>query len=638
MSRILIRFILVLLVYYSLGIAKDSVLARTINSACPSDEVNRFFDSDIVGQDDQIISSLVARICESRGILWKSEKSEIFLKSNSSDFSNTHGFHLVVGEDGKYYINRSLTLGDIKRIILGESVDLHLYSLFDKSKLILRGKSARLDNDNGRLFSQIRLVIEGEEGKQERSYTAEIAILDHKSIDHVTVMSYNVEMFRNSNSDANQLFQAYRESTSNWADMIGDKASAIAEAIILGDLPDIVSLQEIEDEDALVKNLLPALKPLGFHYFKVAQQNRSSETDLQPPPKSSMTVAIISRIPIENAAEDTTIVIKSPGWNKQGIRNAVFADFRLRTTRQILRVVNSHWYSQLGGSGDRERRYIAQSLNSIVNSWYGEDQDVEIVFLGDFNLSTYELGSEDREGSIGFSMQIRNSKEQLSVEPSYYNLWNEKDAYIYNGVYHGYGTSLDHILLSAELFDSRGYSYVNSSFEVVGQSSGSIAALRLLDELGYPNRWEISEGNSGDGILYFHRGIGISDHLPIIAKINIHAYDDTSSLESEIPKQNVLFKARIAKNLLDFLSEEEMVRVRHVEYGGNLIVHYDDFVMFSETSADIIGQNGSGDMFAYYVNRGVNTAVLVTDSLFHQIEYELQLVLAGYWPVILEAE
>ena len=99
---------------------------------------------------------------------------------------------------------------------------------------------------------------------------------------------------------------------------------------------------------------------------------------------------------------------------------------------------------------------------------------------------------------------------------SLYNLWYDLKAedrweHSFNGVR---GT-LCHILLSDTLFNHRGLQYVDHSFRVVGHRKSE--AKTLLGPEGIPFRWQISREKG----KYIHRGVGYSDHLPLVASFKV---------------------------------------------------------------------------------------------------------------------
>ncbi|HMA64646.1 MAG: hypothetical protein ACM31E_06720, partial [Fibrobacterota bacterium] len=79
----------------------------------------------------------------------------------------------------------------------------------------------------------------------------------------------------------------------------------------------------------------------------------------------------------------------------------------------------------------------------------------------------------------------------------------------------GYNQTLDHILIDRSLFDNKGISYIDNSYQTFTWN-------RKLLRGNIPFRWEITRQNSG----MQHTGNGYSDHLPIMASFTCKPFTD----------------------------------------------------------------------------------------------------------------
>ena len=104
------------------------------------------------------------------------------------------------------------------------------------------------------------------------------------------------------------------------------------------------------------------------------------------------------------------------------------------------------------------------------------------------------------------------SKQDLCMgacPKGHYDLWLDRpENGRWSARYRGAPQTLDHILLPAALFDSRGLSYCDNSFEAFTANG------KLLRD-GAPLRWQMK----GYGKRRFHVGEGYSDHLPVRARL-----------------------------------------------------------------------------------------------------------------------
>ena len=92
--------------------------------------------------------------------------------------------------------------------------------------------------------------------------------------------------------------------------------------------------------------------------------------------------------------------------------------------------------------------------------------------------------------------------------------------------------SLDHIILGSGLYDSRGISYVDNSFQIA--SKGNSEAAFLFAANGTPLRWRVKQ----TGARYFRHEVGgFSDHLPICARFTVLADQGAGRIPLSKPGQ-----------------------------------------------------------------------------------------------------
>ena len=165
----------------------------------------------------------------------------------------------------------------------------------------------------------------------------------------------------------------------------------------------------------------------------------------------------------------------------------------------------NHWKSRTGGVEETEpaRREAARVLAARIRTLLAADPAADIVALGDLNAGVEEirggdLALTDRPQEAGW-----RGTRLLLVETWYERPRAEWGSYVFRGKWQ----TLDHVLLSAGLFDRRGVAYEPGSFRVLREPS-------LLDpRTGFPLRWNPfpRRGAAAAG--------GISDHLPLEVRL-----------------------------------------------------------------------------------------------------------------------
>ncbi len=277
--------------------------------------------------------------------------------------------------------------------------------------------------------------------------------------------------------------------------------------------PDIVALQEVENENAL--------DTLRNDYLKGKRYIYSA---LVPSSGSAVNVAVLSRFPITEIKAHQ-IYVDEP----RNLRNIL--ECWIAVGDEELVIFNNHWKSKLGGAEETEQLRIeaAGVINRRCRDILSEHPAMDIVIVGDFNESVDEYGRVDGAYQTAFlpwngnfpqsyhkkSLSLSLSAEEMTItdgggagtneitELGFFSCWADWKAeegpggsYYYKG---GWET-IDNIFLTSTLFDDKGVTY--ESFSVVENDF-------LLNEKGSPFRWD-SE-----------RKDGYSDHLPLLATFSV---------------------------------------------------------------------------------------------------------------------
>lgn len=261
--------------------------------------------------------------------------------------------------------------------------------------------------------------------------------------------------------------------------------------------PDLIALQEIENERVALDLVEGYLQGLGYDYIAV------TETD-----GSAIQLGFISRFELKNIKVHQ--ILRN---GKLAGRPILEASLVLGT--DIIHVFNNHWKSKLGGAEETEPSRIASAalLSRRIDGLQTTDPLVEIVVLGDLNENWDEYHRNNRSYptalipyEVNPSPSITGSILVLEDKNSFSNLqdsglillfspwctYTERyGSYVYNDSWE----TIDHILLNSSMFNDKGFEY--KSFSVIDDDY-------LLNTWGTPLSWKTQIG------------YGYSDHLPIL--------------------------------------------------------------------------------------------------------------------------
>ncbi len=269
-------------------------------------------------------------------------------------------------------------------------------------------------------------------------------------------------------------------------------------AQVLQDLnADIIALEEVESENALLA-LRRRLAADGAAYPYSA---------ITASKQTSVRCALLSRFPI---AETREIIV--PDSTARNILEVI-----VRVEGVPFTIFVNHWKSK---SGPESRRLVyARALKQRIDRL---PDDTDFILIGDFNEDYNEFQTfakdvrlNDTGGVTGINQILKSVRGGHMVDELFllrqpsneylYNLWLEvpqSRRWSYN--FFGKKNSLDNILVSRGLYDSKGISYVDHSFHRFDPD--------YLFRDGAVFRWQRTRGGRGK-----HLGKGYSDHLPIYA-------------------------------------------------------------------------------------------------------------------------
>ncbi|MCG8472829.1 MAG: endonuclease/exonuclease/phosphatase family protein [Desulfobacterales bacterium] len=288
---------------------------------------------------------------------------------------------------------------------------------------------------------------------------------------------------------------------------------------------DVAVLSEVESPEALAR-LQKKLSAIGHPLVHGAISRRPVV----------VRCAVLSRFPILETHEVKTGPERRPvlrvSLNIKGRTVVIYAN---------------HWRSKRGP--ESERVASAHAVLKDIKKW---PLGTDYMLAGDFNSDYNEWQTfrdnarlNDTSGLTGINHILGTLKDDMLVSKEdirtgkggLFNLWLEvspEKRWNYN--FFGKKGSLDHIVLPAALFDSKGVSYVDGSF-------GRFAPKWLFHKGGI-YRWQRAKKGRGK-----HLGRGYSDHLPIYAEFitaPFVAQKGPAKVQAPALKRPKLVKKRIA--------------------------------------------------------------------------------------------
>ncbi len=315
--------------------------------------------------------------------------------------------------------------------------------------------------------------------------------------DTVRVGSYNVENLFDTKHDTTEYPGYVPGAESGWnADMLAIKAENISR-VLAGLNAHVVALQEVESMEAL-EYLRDVLRKKGLDYPWAAVTQKD---------ETAVRCALLSMHPIVESRD----IIVSGGKNRSILKAVVEIG-----GKPLVLFVN-HWRS--GRAPESQRILSAEALYEAVSAL---PSGTDYILIGDFNADYNEFErirgakkGNDTHGRTGINHVLKTIAGDRLVDPEtlvhkpekrlHTNLWldleeNRRWSYLF----FGRQRTLDNILLPAALYDDKGFSYLDNSFDTFDP--------HYLFEGDAMFRWQ--RANRGRGR---HLGTGYSDHLPIYA-------------------------------------------------------------------------------------------------------------------------
>ena len=281
-----------------------------------------------------------------------------------------------------------------------------------------------------------------------------------------TLVSYNVHNLFDDRSDGTE-FSGYRPGQDAWGSVeFHAKAERTADALrrsVRGNYPDVVALQEIENEHALEVMVGEYMTRSGYRWFVM-------------PPRSggAFRVAAVSRYPVRGAR----------------VHALRYLDFVPRDILEValevggseLTLFVNHWPSRRSGAEETAplRNFVVTALARRIDELLRRDAGAAVIVAGDLNMPPEEL-------------------EPVWPGPPLYNGWTQEQ---FPGSYHfrGSWSRIDQMLFSEAAHDGR---FTLTGFAVVADEP-------FLDRYGAPRVWR--PGTRG----------GYSDHLPLRATLRLN--------------------------------------------------------------------------------------------------------------------
>ncbi|MDC7226551.1 MAG: endonuclease/exonuclease/phosphatase family protein [Spirochaetales bacterium] len=298
---------------------------------------------------------------------------------------------------------------------------------------------------------------------------------------HLIIMSWNVQNLFDDVDNGTE-YREFDPGQGVWNyDRFHRKALALADVITAAvpGGPDIVILQEVENENALTHLNEYCLKSSGYQH-----------SIFFPTENSAVGTAVLSRCVINSA--------NSHAVNASGIvkgRNISVVQLSLPESGEELSIFINHWKSKLGGAEETEpyRIAAAELLAGLMAEESGDSGFV--LAAGDFN----ESHNESLRVDGAYPTALADGFLCAEGAPELYNPWTDAGvpgSYYYDGTWQ----TIDQFFLSFDFFEGGGWEYDGFETAVLGFNS---------TDGGFPLGWQSSSGT------------GCSDHFPILLKLKL---------------------------------------------------------------------------------------------------------------------
>jgi hypothetical protein len=280
--------------------------------------------------------------------------------------------------------------------------------------------------------------------------------------------------------------------------------------------PDIVALQEIQDNNGTVNNgnvdasqtyaeLIAAIIAAGGPTYEIINIDPVNNTS-GGAPGANIRVGFLYRTDRVDLVDGSVRQVDPTNTAWTDSRISLAADFLFNG--EVVTVVNNHWSSK-GGSGalygtvqppvnggEDDRIDQATVIKDFVDGLLAADADANIVVLGDLNEFAWEEPLEIVTGVAEGQRVLFDLHELTESDP------NEVYEYVFDGSHQ----VLDHILASAALLEDARFDalHINAQFPASERSSDHDPALALFTlgesaaiELGF-----VLDGVDATNLLY----------------------------------------------------------------------------------------------------------------------------------------
>jgi endonuclease/exonuclease/phosphatase family metal-dependent hydrolase len=348
-----------------------------------------------------------------------------------------------------------------------------------------------------------------------------------KKADSIAIMTWNMQALFDGDDDGIE-YDEYRESTGWTKEKYRGRLTIIAGAIGGMDRkPDIIALQELESA-RVVADLAAALSSQGYGWTAFANI-----------PGMALGVGLLSRFPIsETKSHSVTIegdLAPRPMLEVRVTTAANTTEDEIGAGGSSLALFVCHWKSKLGGDDATEstRRASARIILRRLRELMESDPDLPVIIMGDLNENYDEfyrrsgtaisalIPDDPRAAEFTGLYGLDEDDPHIAAlqkdfiilaktkppEPRYfpagvvalYSPWSaelEDGSYYYKNDWE----TIDHFLLSPQLFDSSGWEFENC--QVVNSPP-------FVSAKGYP-------------VAYNPRtGSGLRDHLPLLSVLKM---------------------------------------------------------------------------------------------------------------------
>lgn len=310
---------------------------------------------------------------------------------------------------------------------------------------------------------------------------------------NMTIAFYNVEnLFDLEDAPGKADEEFTPEGEKNWnKERYEQKLEDIARVISAlneGDLPEIVGLSEVENEQVLTDLTRTGL--LADGKYKVIHH--------ESPDFRGIDCALIYRPAEFKVLDHKAIPVRFEDDPDYKTRDILYVKGRTRNWEQFHIFVN-HWPSRIGGveQTSPKREKIAAILKSKIDSVMQKKPRAHILVMGDMN-------DEPTNESL---LEVLNAQPPTNQNAELVNLMFPADKEgrgSYN--FRGNWSMLDNIIVSSGLLDDKGF--------------------KVLGSRGYVFRKEWMEFTNDEGVMYPNRTYGgpnyyggVSDHFPVYIRL-----------------------------------------------------------------------------------------------------------------------